>query len=658
MPNTSTAYTRAATILKAFRPTIPRNLLHRLRRYLPRPTFLLLHWAYIITTCMVSSIIFWHLSTPRGYVSYVDSLFLIVAATTQAGLNTVNLSSLNTFQQCIIFVHIILGNPIFVSAFVVHVRKHAFHTRFRKVAEDKQSKKKTSSSTGVQPVTWQSSFAANSESAMHPRQTLHCASNSSHNYRLRIDPSLTSMGSKAEDKISPTQSTHDHYDDTLRSSNGAQDPRCFSSPLWPKESRHLRRGTVDRNAQFHSLSFEEREHIRCVEYQAVRLLSYVVPIYIVAWQLFGCIALGTYMSCKGQSAAAANAVNPWWAGTFYAIASFNNVGMSLLDASVIPFQRSVFFLSVMGILMLAGNTAYPVLLRSILRTTLYLLPNNDQYRSWRETIDFVLRYPRRVYTNLFPSAQTWWLFFILAIFNAIDWTGFEILNRNNPLVTAIPIGYRLLDGLFQSLAVRSSRFAIIPIGSLAVGLQALYIMMMYISAFPVVITMRNSNVYEERSLGIYAQDIKEDQREQEFRTPNSVRKMRMYFVRTQIQRQLGHDLWFVIACMILIIWIETDSYEKDPITYSIFSIIFEVVSAYGCVGLSIGLPNQAYSFCGAWHASGKLVLCALMLRGRHRGLPVAIDKAIQLPGDRESMLEEEDHGIRVERSRHESRVGV
>lgn len=59
---------------------------------------------------------------------------------------------------------------------------------------------------------------------------------------------------------------------------------------------------------------------------------------------------------------------------FYAIAGFNNVGMSLLDASVvrlistlfllladsiqIPFQRSVFFLTVIGILMLAGNTAW------------------------------------------------------------------------------------------------------------------------------------------------------------------------------------------------------------------------------------------------------------------------------------------------------------
>jgi Trk-type K+ transport system membrane component len=183
-------------------------------------------------------------------------------------------------------------------------------------------------------------------------------------------------------------------------------------------------------------------------------------------------------------------------------------------------------------------------------------------------------------------------------------------------------------------------------------------MMMYISAFPVVITMRNSNVYEERSLGIYAQDIKQGERESEFHNYNSVRRTRMYFVRTQIHRQLGHDLWFVIACMLLVVWMETDSYERDPITFSIFNIIFEVVSAYGCVGLSIGLSNAEYSFCGAWHASAKLVICALMLRGRHRGLPVAIDKAIRLPSEKEALIEEEDHEIREERSRQGSRAAV
>lgn len=158
--------------------------------------------------------------------------------------------------------------------------------------------------------------------------------------------------------------------------------------------------------------------------------------------------------------------------------------------------------------------------------------------------------------------------------------------------------------------------------------------------------------------GIYAEDIRNERRETDFHNSDSISRTRIYFVRQQVQRQLGHDMWFIIVCMIIIVWIETDSYERDPLTYSTFSIIFEVVSAYGCVGLSIGLPDQAYSFCGAWHASGKLILCALMLRGRYRGLPVAIDKAIQLPGEKEGFIEEHDHEIREARARAGSRVGV
>jgi Trk-type K+ transport system membrane component len=41
------------------------------------------------------------------------------------------------------------------------------------------------------------------------------------------------------------------------------------------------------------------------------------------------------------------------------------------------------------------------------------------------------------------------------------------------------------------------------------------------------------------------------------------------------------------------------------------------------------------------------MLCLAMLRGRHRGLPVAIDRAIQLPHDVPGEMEEQDHAIRV-----------
>lgn len=112
--------------------------------------------------------------------------------------------------------------------------------------------------------------------------------------------------------MTPTQSTHSHDNDTQRGSDLAHDLRCPCF-LQLHETQHLERGAnVDRNAQFHSLSSEQREHLRCVEYQAVRLLSYVVPIYIIAWQLFGCIALGTYVHFKHASDAANNAIKPWF----------------------------------------------------------------------------------------------------------------------------------------------------------------------------------------------------------------------------------------------------------------------------------------------------------------------------------------------------------
>jgi len=59
--------------------------------------------------------------------------------------------------------------------------------------------------------------------------------------------------------------------------------------------------------------------------------------------------------------------------------------------------------------------------------------------------------------------------------------------------------------------------------------------------------------------------------------------------------------------------------------------VFELVSAYGSIGLSIGLPNANYSACGAFHPLSKVIVCLVMIRGRQRGLPVAIDRAVMLP---------------------------
>ena len=228
------------------------------------------------------------------------------------------------------------------------------------------------------------------------------------------------------------------------------------------------------------------------------------------------------------------------------------------------------------------------------------------------------------------------------------------------MVTTLPAGVRAIDGLFQALAVRSGGFYVVSIAQLRIGLLILYVIMMYISVYPVAITMRNSNVYEERSLGIYADDPQEKAEEAKGGIFSGIRRRlttyggsmeaRSDFVRQQLRGQLAHDLWWIVLAVLFIMITETGQFENDPVSYSVFNVIFEVVSAYGCVGISVGLPNVAYSFCGGWHVLSKLILCAVMLRGRHRGLPVAIDRAVLLPSEHLTAAEEEDAQIRMDRS--------
>lgn len=245
------------------------------------------------------------------------------------------------------------------------------------------------------------------------------------------------------------------------------------------------------------------------------------------------------------------------------------------------------------------------------------------------------------------------------------------------------------------LAVRAAGFVVIGIPSLYIGVQVLYLIMMYIAVYPVVITMRSSNVYEERSLGIYEDDLSvKEQQEQDqdaaekdgdpkkthflrrrktaaaigkqirrattfqgvgVRAPSKSEEEAaspISFVSQQIKGQLAHDLWWLVLAIIVIVIIETDHFLTDPVTFSVFNILFEATSAYACVGLSIGLPTQSYSFSGGLHRGSKLVLCLVMMRGRHRGLPVAIDRAVRLPGEHLIKEEEEDSRIRRSKTMH------
>ncbi|KAH6623862.1 hypothetical protein F5144DRAFT_595959 [Chaetomium tenue] len=652
-----------------------RSRCSRLRSWLPPLNFITIHYAYFIIGCLVSSVIFWGSSNPARSISYTDSLFLVVSAMTESGLNTVNLSQMTTWQQTLLLLLIIFGSSIWVSIWTVVARKHVFEQRFHDIVRAERTRRANHPGGASSPPRidrFLSCRRASTKTLPPVRtETVPDTTRGGDVAALAVDAKAPRGKSPSPDRIafantpnpvdavSTAAQHHPRENQATRRTLGREGG---SNPDQKDDefSMHqlLAGKSGGRNSQFHGLTTEERERLGGCEYQALRVLSVIVPVYFILWQLLGCLALGAWINNNLPGPPLENGIKPWWLGIFNGVSAFNNWGMSLLDANMIPFQNSTFVLLTMGLLILAGITAYPVFLRLIvwsLRRLLTLLIKEDEYTGLKDTLKFILRYPRRVYTNLFAARPTWWL------------VGFELLNLHNPAIQHIPPRSRVLDGLFQALV------------------------------YPVVITMRHSNVYEERSLGIYTED-EVPTTDPEKATTASIHSHRRHrgnssssmlaalgrvishaftlhgvgarapppsnqgaeshinFITQQIHGQLAHDIWWLVLAILVIVTINTDRFLADPVRFSVFNVIFEVVSAYGCVGISVGAPGADYSFSGAWHPASKLVLCAVMLRGRHRGLPVALDRAVRLP--REELLREEEEDQCIRRSMAVRRTSV
>lgn len=85
-------------------------------------------------------------------------------------------------------------------------------------------------------------------------------------------------------------------------------------------------------------------------------------------------------------------------------------------------------------------------------------------------------------------------------------------------------------------------------------------------------------------------------------------------------------MWWIVGALFVTCIIERPNLnDKQKWDYmNVFNIIFELVSAYGTVGLSLGVSHDNFSLVGGMRKLSKLVIIVVMLRGRHRGLPVAV----------------------------------
>lgn len=209
------------------------------------------------------------------------------------------------------------------------------------------------------------------------------------------------------------------------------------------------------------LTRQQRYRLGGAEYRAIDFLTILVPIYYLFCVLgFGFfvriyVAASTYAQGVLQTTNATGPIDPWFYSFFSSLSSFNNLGLSLVDASMTPFQSAPCMLILSMILILAGNTAYAIVLRLIIWILYKITPKT--YIMRRETFRYLLDHPRRCYTTLFPATQTKWLLIVLIAITAVEFITFIALNYWLPVLSHLDWGARILDGLFQSVATRNGR---------------------------------------------------------------------------------------------------------------------------------------------------------------------------------------------------------
>ena len=331
------------------------------------------------------------------------------------------------------------------------------------------------------------------------------------------------------------------------------------------------------------------------ERQISLTLFVVIVLYFLISQLSVFIILGFYFqfSSAGSNTMETQHTNAWWTSLFGAVSAFNDCGFFLFGTSLIPVNTQITPLIFYGALILMGNTFYPIFLRMCLRLVELILRKCGSPLAHRFKI--ILDQPRSFVTHVFSSKSTWRLLLIQIFLIGLQ-TILMVALPNGGAFAGLDDGYYFANALFQSISVRTAGLNSIPIGLLSIEALIIMIAMMYIAAYPIITSLRSSNIQQ-----------------------NKPKKTLEY----QLRRLLMQDAMWVVGPWFLVCACEGFTNYGDG-----FNALFEVVSAYGTVGLSLGVSNANYSFSGSFGIASKLVIILVMLLGRHRGMPDAFDSAL------------------------------
>lgn len=370
------------------------------------------------------------------------------------------------------------------------------------------------------------------------------------------------------------------------------------------------------------------EDVHRLEYKALKMVLKIMLGYWFTMHLAGILFFYSYFQFftgPVQEKLCTEGLHPLPHAAYLTVSAFQNNGLVLTPASATDFQQSPLLLNAIGLLVMAGNTGLPIVMRCIAACLERQAPRGSDRK---RVLDFLLKYPRRCFTHLFPAVHTLWLLLVLttltlattAILLSLEWGSLSMKDLST--------SDKVWNAFFQATTTRTAGMNAVDVSRFSEASIFVLMVMMYLSTTPTVVVMRFSAV---RS-GSKAQA--------ELDITGRVEGMQeealdgQQTLRSQARRYLTQDMTYLALCLFLILVFEKEHFAEsssgDSGDFDFLKVVFEMASAYGTCGLSLGYRNQSGSFSSVWSTSSQMLLVFVMILGRLRGLPDSIDPSVRV----------------------------
>ena len=311
---------------------------------------------------------------------------------------------------------------------------------------------------------------------------------------------------------------------------------------------------------------------------------------------------------------------------FIVISTLANSGFSISSSSVYYTKNNFFAYFILAMLTLTGNTLAPILLRQLLRFF-----KRINFCSVQDSVyDYVLENPRKISWYIFGAVETKVLFESVVLLNVFFYIFYVGCTYSDHVMSAAYGDDATLAGMgaFQIIVLRSSGLQIMDFRLLNQGLLILFAIAMYIPTAPFIgqaftdkEVAEARKIYEKR--GMTASSVSSD-----YDDLNGDDQTNDLYSLQFIKKHIFRHTFFLILSAATCCAVESNDLRTHPEVNNIFYTIFELVSAYGNVGVSMGVPGEAYSLCGKFHTVSKLIVIFVMLLGKFRGIPKLYDEVI------------------------------